>query len=256
VGKLGVSEGCNIVFDSSEYDPEKIDTTIETYSLSMFSQYLSSDINNELETKQICPPFNTFSFDWDPNSKEVMKMDCSLLELSMNKSVACEMDQLQQSMQSLSLKCSNPLTSSLINDQPQILPSFLDAVNDDDDDFEGDDEVNDYEGIYEHFGGGMVDVQYQGEGTHENVALMPSGGHRSSNGAVVLEGGDAPRNFLDVMLEAPSAGMKPSELSRILIDNSDGYSYYSEQSMMKSGSWAGPEYWRFKPSSKGTLIII
>ena len=65
LGQLGVSEGGNVVFDSSEYRKDKIKfDNVENYDLDMISELVDSN----WESYNICDAFSNFSFVWDNES--------------------------------------------------------------------------------------------------------------------------------------------------------------------------------------------
>ena len=63
---MGVREGGNVVFDTSEYHVDKMDfKKTEKYSLDIISNLVDS----EWESYPICEAFSKFSFKWDKNDR-------------------------------------------------------------------------------------------------------------------------------------------------------------------------------------------
>ena len=260
LGKLGVSEGCNIIFDSTEYDPEKIDTkTVEIYSFDNLTEYLPS--NQFWDATEICPVFNDFTFEWDPSSSRILNNNhCSLLEFSVNKS---KMNSDQKTIEQKMFE-NSPAENN------QDLDLFVNNQFDDDDD-----DANDYEGIYDHFGGDQpIDngnilnqslnssVQFTTHNSDDDkiiqskMASNNTNNNNNNNNIGMSKDGDSQelrKNFIDVFLEGPSQFSKGTDFSRVLSDQVDEFSYFNTQNI---DNWAGPDHWRFKPSSKSIFLIF
>lgn len=70
LSQLGVREGGNVVFDTSEYQIEKINfKKQENYSLAMITEL----INPDWESYSICDAFSKFSFQWNHHENNSKK---------------------------------------------------------------------------------------------------------------------------------------------------------------------------------------
>ena len=219
---MGVSEGCNIVFDSTEYHPDEIVPSQEVYDSSFLSQFINPDWENSL----VCPFFQEFSFSQEENDDE-MSSSQPLPPIDMDDyddntdyddyTSTFELLSQRQELDSSQDFNSSPMSNTQDNNTPISPPELpedelasqmdgmsLEPISDMPEYF--DDDVPDF---------GAPTPDYN----------IPS-----------------PDDTISQLLEGTPNIPSIDVIKNLVSDNND-YDYFNN-SLMKN--WAGPEHWKFK----------
>jgi len=233
LSQLGISVGCNIVFDSSEYRPEAIESTSEAYQPGSLHQFIQGWANTE-----ICSDFHDFSFVWDQEvsrkstarSFELPDFDVAEGSIFNTSFDDDDDDDDNEVYAQLELMTQQYLPPS--QDLPDPTPepqNFPDDNPMDDSQMSTPGFISEGDSLDSS---AIVDLEMSQESSRfqEQMSQL-SGSEQCDTLTNILVG---PGN--------PSV----DQVVKLLVDGTSEYNYFSSRLME---NWAGPEYWKFKPTS-------
>lgn len=225
LSQLGVSVGCNVVFDSTEYHPEQIIISGESYE----SSDIFSCISSQWDDCNICPFFQDFTFSSDSNavsSQELPDLNDyenddqeSFEDYTASFEILSQRDDFFQDSPSPTPQESQYSQESMDSSPPC---SF------DNDDNESPDTLVSQ----------ISDLSLEPPLTSDTYDDSGDMDSQPFSGEVYCEEDDA----ITKMLEGPSS-IPSIDFIKNLVSDTTEYHYFNNALM---SNWAGPEHWKFK----------
>lgn len=223
LSQLGISNGCNVVFDSTEYHPEEIVTTsIETYDSSSLSQF----VDPTWATTTVCPFFNEFSFTYDESENQLSSQ--TLPDIEVEEEDDTDFEEYTSSFEMLSQRGQEFESRSEFFSPPSPSPSPYEGTS-----FMPEDSPEDIlASQIDHMSLDTMSSQYS--------EYPDDFDHEPSDNAI--------SQLLDGTPNIPSV-----DFVKNLVNDSNDYDYFNNSLL---SNWAGPEHWKFKVTKNKRKYII